>query len=89
MGNIIKLGENLCRKNFPKSSKISNDQKKSSKLYIVVTVIYVKYRGLGNSEVLTSNPALVAEDTPPPVGGIAGVVAKMLDRVQFTVSSCK
>ena len=48
--------ENLCEKNFPKSAKIDKNQKKCGKFNVTLSVSHNDFRGLGNSEVLTSNP---------------------------------
>ncbi len=56
MKKWAELCENLCEKNFPKSAKISKDRKKRGKSYPINSIAYNDLRGLGNSEVLTSNP---------------------------------
>jgi len=50
------LCENLCEKNFPKSTKIGKNQKKSGKYNITISVACNNLRRLGNLEVLTTNP---------------------------------
>ena len=50
------LCENLCEKNFPKSTKIGKNQKKSGKYNITISVAYNNLRRLENAEVLTTNP---------------------------------
>ena len=47
---------NLCEKNFPKSTKIDKNRKKRGIPYLTISVAYNDLRGLGNSEILTSNP---------------------------------
>jgi len=46
----------LCEKNFPKSTKIGKNQKKSGKYNITISVACNNLRRLGNLEVLTTNP---------------------------------
>ena len=50
------LCENLCEKNFPKSTKIGKNQKKSGKYNITISVACNNLRRLENLEVLTTNP---------------------------------
>ncbi len=52
----LMLCESLCEKNFPKSAKIGKNQKRCGKTYLTNSIVYNILRGLGNSEVLSTNP---------------------------------
>ena len=48
--NWFELCENLCEKNFPKSSKIGKNRKIRGKLYYANSVVCNNLRRLGNSD---------------------------------------
>jgi len=52
----LMLCENLCERNFSKAAKIGKKQKRCGKTYLTNSIVYNTLRGLGNSEVLYTNP---------------------------------
>ena len=70
----------LCEKNFPKSTKIGKNQKKSGKYNITISVACNNFRRLGNLEVLTTNPLAAGSNPAPDKRDFASCFNKLRSR---------